>query len=61
MANTSNFILSTDEHKQVFEQSILNDSEIVKLKATSQEQPKAVILAGQPGAGKGTLAGLVSL
>jgi len=56
MADTPEFKLLPEEHKQVFEQSILSDTDIVKTTATPQEHPKAVVLAGQPGAGKGTLA-----
>ena len=56
MADTSEFKLSSEEHKRVFEQSILNNPEIVESIATPQERPKAVVLAGQPGVGKGSLA-----
>ena len=45
MADTPEYKLSPEEHKQVFEQNILNNPEIVKPTATPQEHPKAVVLA----------------
>ncbi|MGL4766948.1 MAG: zeta toxin family protein [Formosimonas sp.] len=61
MTDTSEFKLSLEAHKQVFEQNILNNTDIVKPIATPQKYPKAVVLAGQSGAGKGTLANEVRL
>ena len=52
MADTAEFKLSSEEHKQVFEQNILGNTDIVKVTATPQKHPKAVVLAGQPGAAK---------
>lgn len=47
--------LSPGEHERVFREEILPDIELSG--RSSLEQPRAVILAGQPGAGKGGLAG----
>lgn len=46
--------LSVEEHASVFREEILADYKISE--KTSFEKPKAIILAGQPGAGKGRLA-----
>jgi predicted ABC-type ATPase len=45
--------LSKEEHQRILHERVLPKSEIDMY--TSQERPKAVILAGQPGAGKGSL------
>lgn len=42
------------ERMRIFEERILPESGMME--ATSHERPKAVVLAGQPGAGKGSLA-----
>lgn len=47
-------ILDKDEHARILRERIIPNSGLAA--ATSQEHPKAVILAGQPGAGKGSLA-----
>lgn len=46
--------LSKQRHREVFEQVVMPDSKV--LERTSHERPKAVILGGQPGSGKGGLA-----
>lgn len=46
--------LSAEEHARVFREEILPDYKVSE--KTSFERPKAVFLAGQPGAGKGRLA-----
>ncbi|MEA9556414.1 zeta toxin family protein [Xanthomonas nasturtii] len=46
--------LSDAEHRKVFEQKILDDAALET--KSSFEKPKAIILAGQPGSGKGGLA-----
>ncbi|KAB7766952.1 zeta toxin family protein [Xanthomonas sp. LMG 12461] len=46
--------LDDETHKKIFRQDILTREQF--LEATSQDRPKAIILAGQPGAGKGGLA-----
>ena len=53
MSRPSN-VLAPDVHKQVFEERIVPESGIDQIKAT--DSPRAIILAGQPGAGKGGLA-----
>lgn len=45
--------LNPETHARIFAEKLFPDSGI--LKASSQVQPKAIILAGQPGAGKGGL------
>ena len=45
--------LSKEEHNRIFREEVLPNAELDKY--MSQEHPKAVILAGQPGAGKGRL------
>lgn len=45
--------LSKDEHRRIFRELVLPEAELDQY--THQERPKAVILAGQPGAGKGSL------
>ena len=47
--------LSKEAHDRILREEILTRRNFVD--ATSQEHPKAIILAGQPGAGKGTLGG----
>ena len=46
--------LSYDEHRRVFSEEIIPKSGL--LEKSSFQHPKAIILAGQPGAGKGSLA-----
>ena len=46
MADTAEFKLSSEEHKQVFEQNILGNTDIVKATATPQEHPKAGSVVG---------------
>ncbi len=46
--------LSADLHRRIFESEILPDYRVAD--KTSHERPKAIILAGQPGSGKGGLA-----
>lgn len=46
--------LDPTEHRRIYEELIARDAEVVR--ATAQEAPRAIILAGQPGAGKGGLA-----
>ncbi|MDO0789530.1 zeta toxin family protein [Xanthomonas campestris pv. campestris] len=46
--------LDNVEHRRLFEQKILDDAALET--KTSFEHPKAIILAGQPGSGKGSLA-----
>ena len=46
--------LTPEEHARIFNKVIFPDSGV--LKTAPQENPKAVVLAGQPGAGKGGLA-----
>jgi putative ribosome biogenesis GTPase RsgA len=45
--------LSKEEHERIFREKVLSRSGLDTY--TPQENPKAVILAGQPGAGKGSL------
>lgn len=45
--------LSDSEHARVFEETVLADADLPS--KTTLEHPKAIILAGQPGAGKGGL------
>lgn len=45
--------LSKEEHARIFQEEVLPNSRIEKF--ASHDNPKAVILAGQPGAGKGSL------
>lgn len=47
--------LSKEAHDRILREEILTQRNFVD--ATPQERPKAIILAGQPGAGKGTLGG----
>lgn len=47
-------VLSAEEHARIFRERILEESAFST--ATSQERPRVIILAGQPGAGKGGLA-----
>ncbi len=47
-------VLSSEEHARIFRERILEESTFST--ATSQERPRVIILAGQPGAGKGSLA-----
>ena len=47
-------VLSAEEHARIFRERILEESTFST--ATSQERPRVIILAGQPGAGKGSLA-----
>jgi predicted ABC-type ATPase len=51
-------VLSPEEHARVFRERVLRESTFDI--ATSQERPRAVILAGQPGSGKGGLASTAS-
>ncbi|MFZ5657084.1 MAG: zeta toxin family protein [Pseudomonadota bacterium] len=44
---------SREEHVRIFDERVLEDSQLNS--RTSFERPRAVILAGQPGAGKGNL------
>ena len=46
--------LEKDEHARILREHVIPESGMAD--ATSQQHPKAVILAGQPGAGKGSLA-----
>ncbi|PZO63589.1 MAG: hypothetical protein DI635_08275 [Pseudoxanthomonas suwonensis] len=48
--NTNQDALSDEEHDRIFRTQVLPESNLHKLSA--QEHPHAVILAGQPGAGK---------
>jgi hypothetical protein len=50
----SDYKLIHDEHKKVFNEEIL--PKIGLLQKSSSDRPNAIILAGQPGAGKGALA-----
>jgi chloramphenicol 3-O-phosphotransferase len=45
--------LSKEDHQHIFQEKVLPQSGLDRF--TSQEHPKAIILAGQPGAGKGSL------
>ena len=45
--------LDRDEHTRILHERIIPESGLAG--ATSQEHPKAIILGGQPGAGKGRL------
>jgi hypothetical protein len=45
--------LSKDEHERIFREEVLPEARLDKL--TPQEHPRAIVLAGQPGAGKGGL------
>lgn len=45
--------LSKEEHARIFQEEVLPNARIEKF--ASHDNPKAVILAGQPGAGKGSL------
>lgn len=47
-------VLSPEEHARVFRERVLRESTFDL--ATSQDRPRAIILAGQPGSGKGGLA-----
>ncbi len=47
-------VLSAEEHARIFRERILEESAFST--ATSQERPRVIVLAGQPGAGKGGLA-----
>lgn len=47
-------VLSPEEHARIFRERVLRESTFDL--ATSQERPRAIILAGQPGSGKGGLA-----
>lgn len=47
-------VLSQEEHARVFRERVLRESTFDL--ATSQDRPRAIILAGQPGSGKGGLA-----
>jgi len=47
--------LDAATHSHVFEEKVVPGSGFAQ--ASSQSKPKAIILAGQPGAGKGSLAG----
>ena len=47
-------VLSAEEHARIFRERILEESAFST--ATSQDRPRVIILAGQPGAGKGGLA-----
>jgi predicted ABC-type ATPase len=49
-----NDVLSQEEHARIFRERVLRQSMFDI--ATSQERPRAIILAGQPGSGKGGLA-----
>lgn len=46
--------LDPAEHERILQQEILAKSDVIR--ATAQEAPRAIILGGQPGAGKGGLA-----
>ncbi len=46
--------LSKEEHTCILKEVVIPESGLDAL--TSQEHPKAIVLAGQPGAGKGSLA-----
>ena len=46
--------LSKEEHTRILKEVVIPESGLDAL--TSQEHPKAIVLAGQPGAGKGSLA-----
>ncbi|QHG88006.1 zeta toxin family protein [Xanthomonas cucurbitae] len=52
--NEKEYRLDDAEHRRLFEQKILDDAALET--KSSFEQPKAIILAGQPGSGKGSLA-----
>lgn len=52
--SSENDVLSAQEHARIFRERILDESALST--ATSQERPRVIILAGQPGAGKGGLA-----
>ena len=54
MTPSSSEKLSQEEHDKVFRERILPDHELERF--SSLNRPKAIILAGQPGAGKGGLA-----
>jgi predicted ABC-type ATPase len=45
--------LSKEEHDRIFQEKVLPKAHFER--HTSQEHPKAIVLAGQPGAGKGGL------
>lgn len=49
--------LSKEEHNRIFREEVLPDSGIDNF--VTQERPRAIILAGQPGAGKGSLKGAI--
>lgn len=46
--------LSAEEHSRIFRERILQETNFETV--THQERPRVIILAGQPGAGKGGLA-----
>lgn len=50
--------LSPEEHARIFRERVLQESTFDT--ATSQERPRAIILGGQPGSGKGGLAASVT-
>lgn len=54
MANESDQ-LPKESHDRILREEILTQRNFID--ATPQDRPKAIILAGQPGAGKGTLGG----
>jgi len=51
--------LSKEEHARILREKVIPEANLEGL--TSQERPKAIILAGQPGAGKGSLKTAVEL
>jgi predicted ABC-type ATPase len=51
--------LSEDAHQRILEQKVLREPEF--LNATAQDRPRAVLLAGQPGSGKGGFADAAKL
>ena len=52
--SSEKYVMSAEEHARIFRERILEESAFST--ATSQERPRVIILAGQPGAGKGGLA-----
>jgi hypothetical protein len=51
--------LSKEEHSRILREKVIPEANLESL--TSHERPKAIILAGQPGAGKGGLKTAVEL
>ena len=49
-------ILTAEQHSRIFQDDILTEYRVSE--KTSFEAPRAIILAGQPGAGKRSLSGI---